>query len=226
MTNYKQELPELINKSDRPVVCIFIQGQCTDPDFNHPAQGHLEYHIDKTDKPYIVYTVCHHEENMPFPEPKADWVYFFAPKVLRPITSSPITNLKLEILNRYINAVYKMMDDYDLTFNDAYMTDDERQVLRENSELLNEEDQSETKYPPYMEMVRNLAKDTVKSAVRLKKKLPVIVPKNIAMERLEMCMSCPHYTDEHRCTKCGCFMKSKVNVAAAECPVGKWKKYD
>ena len=54
------------------------------------------------------------------------------------------------------------------------------------------------------------------------KGLPVLVSKDLVVERYSICEQCPHLTDEGRCTECGCFMKKKVNLAASSCPIGKW----
>jgi hypothetical protein len=46
---------------------------------------------------------------------------------------------------------------------------------------------------------------------------------DIAKKRYEICKSCEFFTDTKRCSKCHCFMKMKTMIAAASCPVGKWK---
>lgn len=41
--------------------------------------------------------------------------------------------------------------------------------------------------------------------------------------RLDICRQCEFYvTDQHRCGKCGCFMKTKVWFDGSKCPVSKW----
>ena len=47
--------------------------------------------------------------------------------------------------------------------------------------------------------------------------------KKIAEERWEKCKDCPLLTlKTSRCSECGCFMKVKVKLKKAECPVGNW----
>jgi hypothetical protein len=42
-------------------------------------------------------------------------------------------------------------------------------------------------------------------------------------ERMSICKKCPLYDSMFgRCRECGCFLKAKVQLAAEECPKGKW----
>lgn len=50
------------------------------------------------------------------------------------------------------------------------------------------------------------------------------VPKEVAQARYDMCKGCPFLLPTTQCSKCGCFMKAKVKLAHAECPVGNWGK--
>ena len=43
-----------------------------------------------------------------------------------------------------------------------------------------------------------------------------------SVARLEICKACPHLTAEAQCEICGCFMKKKVQVSGASCPLNKW----
>ena len=42
--------------------------------------------------------------------------------------------------------------------------------------------------------------------------------------RLDICKKCPYLRDNTTCKICGCFMKRKVNIPQASCPLKKWKK--
>lgn len=45
----------------------------------------------------------------------------------------------------------------------------------------------------------------------------------LANQRYEICLSCPELIKiQKRCRKCGCFMKQKVKIERAACPIGKW----
>ena len=48
-------------------------------------------------------------------------------------------------------------------------------------------------------------------------------PEEVAAERLEICKGCEFFRQKTQtCQKCGCFMKLKVKLKAAVCPIGKW----
>jgi len=55
------------------------------------------------------------------------------------------------------------------------------------------------------------------------------VPESIQLQRLSICEACPHLNKAlYTCKQCGCFMKLKTRLAAAECPLEdkKWGKYE
>ena len=44
-----------------------------------------------------------------------------------------------------------------------------------------------------------------------------------ATRRMSVCEECPSLLKlTHQCKECGCFMKLKVKLANAKCPLGKW----
>jgi len=44
------------------------------------------------------------------------------------------------------------------------------------------------------------------------------------VDRWRVCRGCDQLDALFRCRECGCFMKAKVKLSQAECPLGKWKK--
>ena len=46
--------------------------------------------------------------------------------------------------------------------------------------------------------------------------------KQTAQARFEICRACPYLTNTNQCEMCGCFMKKKVQVSGASCPLNKW----
>jgi Family of unknown function (DUF6171) len=45
----------------------------------------------------------------------------------------------------------------------------------------------------------------------------------LAAERIEICEKCPRLTPvTYQCKECGCFMKIKVKLQKAACPLEKW----
>jgi len=52
-------------------------------------------------------------------------------------------------------------------------------------------------------------------------------PEEIQEWRFDICKSCEHFFNPtNQCKKCGCFMNLKTKLAHAECPIGKWGKYE
>jgi hypothetical protein len=46
---------------------------------------------------------------------------------------------------------------------------------------------------------------------------------DISSNRYAICEACPSLLKlTHQCKECGCFMKIKVKLANAKCPLGKW----
>jgi hypothetical protein len=41
--------------------------------------------------------------------------------------------------------------------------------------------------------------------------------------RLDICNKCEFFTEKSTCQVCGCYMKGKVRIPQASCPLGKWK---
>ena len=115
---------------------------------------------------------------------------------------------------------------------DREATKKELNRIKETEEMLNEEQ----KLPPASQMVRNIATDHWKSLKAFIKGEQVIVPQEVAEERWEICKQCPKllYDETNpdtnkkdgRCTECGCFMNVKTHYATAECPIGKWNKFE
>jgi hypothetical protein len=44
---------------------------------------------------------------------------------------------------------------------------------------------------------------------------------DVSRKRQSICDSCELFTDG-RCSKCGCFMATKVKLQTSRCPEGKW----
>ena len=115
---------------------------------------------------------------------------------------------------------------------DREATEEELKKIKESEEML----EKEKKLPPASQMVRDIATTHWKSLKAFMRGKHVIVPQEVAQERWEICKQCPQLlydevnpdTDKKdgRCTECGCFMNVKCHYATAECPIGKWGKYD
>ena len=49
------------------------------------------------------------------------------------------------------------------------------------------------------------------------------VSPEIAKERLSICQKCVMFNGK-RCSLCGCFMRKKVGLPSADCPMHKWPR--
>ena len=115
---------------------------------------------------------------------------------------------------------------------DREATKEELDCIKETEEML----ATEKKLPPTSQQIRDLAVTHWRSLKAFMKGKHVIVPQEVAQERWEICKQCPQLlydevnpdTDKKdgRCTECGCFMNVKTHYATAECPIGKWEKYE
>ena len=79
-----------------------------------------------------------------------------------------------------------------------------------------EEERADRVEVGFGQMAKNLAK-TAGQAIK-----GGMAPKDIRDARWNTCKGCPFLTKDDRCSKCGCYMKAKVAIADADCPVGKW----
>ena len=52
---------------------------------------------------------------------------------------------------------------------------------------------------------------------------PVVAPQSMELRRLETCNACPRLQNGTTCGACGCNVKFKAKVVAADCPLGLWK---
>ena len=115
---------------------------------------------------------------------------------------------------------------------DREATQEELDCIKETEEMLD----NEKTLPPASQQIRDLAVTHWRSLKAFMKGKHVIVPQEVAEERWEICKQCPQLlydevnpdTDKKdgRCTECGCFMNVKTHYATAECPIGKWKKFE
>ena len=109
-----------------------------------------------------------------------------------------------------------------MSYEEAIFDEEELKLIEETEQTFSTEDNNKSEYPSKMNLVRNLGMDMWKSAKYVGKGLPLLVSKDLVIERYTICEQCPNLTEVGRCTECGCWMKKKVNLAASSCPIGKW----
>lgn len=83
--------------------------------------------------------------------------------------------------------------------------------------------------PSLKEMVYSLS-DTLQATLKTAiERNIVLVTEEQAQARLDICLACEFFITQPensiipaRCGKCGCGMKFKARLAAAQCPINKW----
>lgn len=50
----------------------------------------------------------------------------------------------------------------------------------------------------------------------------VVVSDEVHKERLDICTKCEHYSKNHFCGQCHCYMPLKTKFAIFHCPIHKW----
>ena len=72
-------------------------------------------------------------------------------------------------------------------------------------------------------MIKNLAltaKNVIADSVN---GLPILSDEQLTKSRVDICQSCSLFDKQQfRCSSCGCYMKAKVQLQSAKCPIGKW----
>ena len=106
---------------------------------------------------------------------------------------------------------------------DREATEEEIDCIEKTEKMLEEE----KKLPPASQMVRDIATTHWKSLKAWIKGSQVITSQEVAENRWNICIKCPHLLYDQvnpdtnkkdgRCTHCGCFMNVKVHYAVAEC---------
>lgn len=228
--SYLTYVYDTVKQSSIPLVVLFVEDICDSPHRHNPVERSVINKIqsyDNKSKPIKFIRICVHKERMPFPEPKTNTLYFFAPGQPQHLFTRPAMWCIEKSFERDIEGIYKMMENPDLPLHEAVMTPQDLEDLKRSEAILEEEEEKSKEYPSLFSMVRSVAKDAYESAKRTGYRLPVIAPDEVAVKRYSICQDCEHFDEETtRCDECGCYMKLKVNVAASKCPIDKWDKYD
>ena len=218
MNTYHDELYKIIMEETSSLILVMVIAEgCWENDT--ALEVLLKPLIEEVKTPVRTLRVCFDDNDMPWPRPLKETLYYFVPKQLKPL----FLRSGQEAVDRFLDDVEiakKMMSG--MSYSEAIFNEEELELISKTEQTLFEEDKDTSKYPSHINMIRNFGKDVWKSAKYFGKGLPVLVSKDLVVERYSICEQCPHLTDEGRCTECGCFMKKKVNLAASSCPIGKW----
>ncbi len=214
------ELEQIILNSEK--IVVLLVSSIKDNEIS-TMQMELDELIIKSNFKEMVnyYTLSFDENNLPFPYPLTNVLYWFAPKTLEPLFYKQGQTAIFDFFKDFTVA-RKMING--ASFIEATRSNEDIQFIKKTEEEFTEID--DQKLPPTTQMLKNFGKEMWNSAKRFGYDLPVLVPSEISLKRYEECNSCEHFTEQARCTKCGCFMKTKVNLASASCPVGKWDTFN
>jgi len=213
------DVQNIILNEDRLILVLVLAEDCMEHETG--LEHELQSMIKSSKVPINVLRVCFDTNNMPWPRPMTECIYYFAPKKLNPL----FMRSGLEVVRRFeddIEIASKMMNG--ITYDHASFDEEGVKLIDETEDMFDSESTKEL--PPTTKMLRNFAKDMWKSAKSAGKGLPVLVPAEVATERYTICEGCPNLTENFRCTECGCFMKKKTQLAQSKCPIGKWSEFN
>jgi hypothetical protein len=215
--NNISELAELIDNTSSIVIALIITTGC-----DHHKNMFMEQ-LEKIIKdqpnaiPIHVSTICYSDEMIPFPRPQSPIAYYFAPNNQTPLFYRDQFTLLKDIGND-IRIATEMIEGK--SYIDAALDDETKARIAETDNMLKTEDISH--YPPFFKQMRDLGSAMWKSTENMITGRPVLVSAEVAFERVSICQTCPFFKEESRCEKCGCFMKTKAQLAVSSCPEGKW----
>jgi len=214
------ELEQIILNSEKIVILLISS---TKNNEISTLQLQLDGLVNQSNFKEVVnyYTLSFDEDNLPFPYPLTNVLYWFAPKNLKPLFYKQGQSAVFDFFKDF-NVAVKMTNG--LSYIEATRSSEDIEFIKKVEEEILVTDDKEL--PPTTKMLKNFGKEMWNTAKRFGRDLPVLVPSEISSNRYEECSSCEHFTDQARCTKCGCFMKTKVNLASASCPVGKWSEFN
>lgn len=221
--NTLPDIAEKINATEKLLlVYVTTKNDCDNDTDTTNNQQNIESTITNSFADKVEFTVlCVPANDMPFPKIETDVLYYFAPKNQTPLFFRE-RHIILQDLAHDIETGIKMMST-GTSYYDAKFDETTRNAIARTESYLKEDT---TKFPSAFKMARNLAKEVWRTSKNAAKGLPVLVPAEVGISRYSTCEICEHLDSANfRCTQCGCFMKTKTQLASASCPVGKWGEY-
>ena len=209
------DLKKTIDEATDPVLAIILADGCEQ--YKGMFLTDLEERIQNQANPVHVHTICYSEDNMVFPRPLTQAVYYFAPKNYTPLFwrhANRAMNVEIDIA-----VATKMTQGQE--YLDAAYDPSVKQQYKATENMIKNEDTSN--FPSLFQQARNFAKEMWHSGKNAASGLPVLLDADASFNRFKICQSCEFLkTEQFRCEKCGCFMKTKTQLASASCPIGKW----
>lgn len=218
--NKISDVENIINNATVPVLILVIANGCENG--KTQEQIILEEKLETHPLPVVFYSMCIPEHLMGFPRAQTPTLYYFLPKNQTPIFWRHV--VFINSLNEDVEIITKMMSG--MTYDQARFTPEEQETILKVDYFLEQEKENLHKFPSVFRQARNLAKEMWKTGKNASKGLPVIVPTEVGFQRLRTCEECDRLEKTtYRCSECGCFMKTKSQLASASCPLNKWKSF-
>ena len=217
LPHISRQIQQTVHSSSVPVLCLVVSEGC-----EHVAplvQTQLEEEL--AEKKYNITYVqfCVAEDEMPFPRLVTPALYFFLPHNPDPVFYR--TLMFQPTLHEDIMTTFKMMQG--LTLDEARFSKEQMKDIHRIDAFLEKEKTELVTYPSSFQMARNLAAELWRNGKRAARGLPLLVDTETGFRRLSTCESCDRYDmEKSRCKECGCFMKTKTQLAASTCPLNKW----
>ena len=210
-----RELQELIDTAENIVIAVILAEGCEN--YKGKFLTDFEQQINSQSNPVHLHIICYREEPIMFPRPMTQAVYYFAPKNYTPLFYRQ-GQRAMDAPTDIVTAI-KMVQG--MSYSEAAYGAEKKESYERTEQLVKNEDTS--KFPSLFQQARNFAKEMWHAGKNAAVGLPVLVDAETAFNRFETCQGCEFLTqDSFRCEKCGCFMKTKTQIATSSCPVGKW----
>lgn len=210
------ELKNLIDTANEPILAVVVAEGCDQ--YKGKFISDVEAHIQSQPNKVHIHTVCYREDPPMFPRPLTQAIYYFIPRNYTPIFFRQGNRAAVGAADDIRTAI-KMMQG--TSYIEAAYTEDVQQQYKETEQMIKTEDTS--KFPSLFQQARNFAKEMWNTSKNAAQGLPVLVDAETAYNRFQTCLGCEELKqDSFRCMKCGCFMKTKTQLASASCPIGKW----
>jgi hypothetical protein len=210
-----RDLQELIDNSEHLIVAVIVAEGCEQ--YKGKFLTDLENQIKNQLNPVHMHVICYREEPVMFPRPMTQAVYYFAPKNYTPL----FYRQGQRAMDAPIDIVTAIKMIQGMSYTEAAYGADTKESYERTEKLVKHEDTS--KFPSPFQQARNFAKEMWHAGKNAAVGLPILVDVDTAFQRFETCRGCEFLTqDSFRCEKCGCFMKTKTQLATSSCPIGKW----
>ena len=217
LTHISERIREVVRESKIPVLCLVVSDGCEN--VTPVVQTQLEEELKEKNYNVTYVSFCVPEDEMPFPRVATPTLYFFIPQNETPIFHRHF--VFQTTLNDDVLTAFKMMQG--ISLEAARFAPDQLRDIQRMDQILEQEKETLSTYPSSFQMARNLATEVWKNGKRAAKGLPLLVDTETGFKRLSTCESCPRYdAEKSRCLECGCFMKTKTQLAASTCPLNKW----